>query len=313
MEISNSLPANRSIPSGKGAPGAKNRGTQDVAQLEDLFKGSRPKFGPAYEKFIASTQVPHSVAPSAYYDEDADKKLAETYYAAVANLTDPAERTSQLRSLVTQTHKPEPRGYHYVVAKSLYSDVDREPDGTVRSIYTQEPIKILQYPDVSLQTLSEQDISTIAGAAAVAPEVLGAWMCFKKGSASMNCEHVVPQSMFGEKEPMRSDLHHLFACDMLENNHRGDTPYGKFVPAGGKGEVARATLYFMLRYPSVKLPYGPTQVEMLKEWSAADPPDVRERHRNHQIQALHGNRNPFIDHPDWVKDFSLASGKPQRR
>ena len=28
-----------------------------------------------------------------------------------------------------------------------------------------------------------------------------------------NCEHVVPQSWFDKKEPMRGDLHHLFACD----------------------------------------------------------------------------------------------------
>ncbi|TIO08624.1 MAG: endonuclease I, partial [Mesorhizobium sp.] len=28
-----------------------------------------------------------------------------------------------------------------------------------------------------------------------------------------NCEHVVPQSWFGKKEPMRGDLHHLFSCE----------------------------------------------------------------------------------------------------
>jgi len=28
-----------------------------------------------------------------------------------------------------------------------------------------------------------------------------------------------------------------------------------------------------------------------------------ERHRNAEIQKLQGNRNPFIDHPEWVADF----------
>ena len=28
-----------------------------------------------------------------------------------------------------------------------------------------------------------------------------------------NCEHVVPQSWFQERLPMKGDLHHLFACD----------------------------------------------------------------------------------------------------
>jgi len=27
------------------------------------------------------------------------------------------------------------------------------------------------------------------------------------------CEHVVPQSWFAKAEPMRRDLHHLFACE----------------------------------------------------------------------------------------------------
>jgi endonuclease I len=40
----------------------------------------------------------------------------------------------------------------------------------------------------------------------------------------------------------------------------------------GKGPVARATLYFLARYP--------------------------EKHRNWAVNERRGNRNPFIDHPD---------------
>ena len=84
----------------------------------------------------------------------------------------------------------------------------------------------------------------------------------------MNCEHVVPQSWFDKAEPMRSDLHHLFACEPGCNSFRGNVPYwqfpsdeeverylcgrretGKFEPEHGKGPVARATLYFLVRYP----------------------------------------------------------------
>ena len=273
-----------------------------VPAIEDIFKGSRPKFGRPFDKYIASTQVPRVVDPKSYYDGAADGKAATAYYSEVAGLA-PQERTDRLRSLVTSTHKPEANGYHFTVAKNLYTTVDRHPDGTVRSIYSEEPIQVLKYPDVSLQTLSEQDINTIAGASSVGPEVLGAWLCFQKGSASLNCEHVVPQSYFAEKEPMRSDLHHLYACDMGENNRRGDTPYGHYEPKGGKGEVARATLYFMLRYPKVKLPYQPKDIVLLKQWSATDPPDDHERHRNAEIQKIQGNRNPFIDHPEWLADF----------
>lgn len=30
---------------------------------------------------------------------------------------------------------------------------------------------------------------------------------------TLNCEHVVPQSWFDRNQPMRGDLHHLFACN----------------------------------------------------------------------------------------------------
>ena len=279
-------------------PQAPKRSQPAVPELEDLFKGSRPKYGKPYDKFISAAQVPQSIESLAYYDEKADVAAAQSYYAG---LTPGME---SLRTLVSQTHKPEERGYHYVVAKSLYSTVDRQPDGTVRSIYTQEPLQVLKYPDISLNTLSEQDLATIAGASMAAPEVMGAWLGFQRGAATLNCEHVVPQSYFNEKEPMRSDLHHLFACDFKANNDRGNLAYGAYQPAGGKGEVARATLYFMLRYPKVKLPYGPQEVAMLKKWSSEDPPDLREKRRNCEIQKLQGNRNPFIDHPEWVNDFS---------
>ncbi|MBN9418408.1 MAG: endonuclease [Candidatus Eremiobacteraeota bacterium] len=289
MEIPASPPPRPQVPA--------KRSQQTVPQLEDLFKGSRPKFGKPYEKFISSTQVPHPQAPLEYYDEQADQAAAAAYYGSVRG-------TEGLRELVTSTHRPDERGYHYVVAKNLYSTVDRHPDGTVRSIYTEEPLQVLKYPDISLTTLSQQDISTIAGASLAGPEVMGAWLGFQRGAATLNCEHVVPQAYFNEKEPMRSDLHHLYACDIKANSDRGDQPYGTYKPVGGRGEVARATLYFMLRYPKVKLPYTPQQVALLKQWSAEDPPDLREKHRNSEIQKLQGNRNPFIDHPEWVAEFT---------
>lgn len=298
-------PGAQTISNWKGAPPQSAPRPQELQlpKLEDLFTGSKPHFGKPYDKYIAAEQVPHPEPAPSYYDASKDAARAREYYGDLARLPDGSERIGKLRDLVTSTHKPEPRGYHYVVAKHLYSEVDRHPDGTIRSVYTREPIQVLTYPDLSLQTLAENDLSAIAGASASAPEVIGAWLAFQKGAATMNCEHVVPQSYFDEREPMRSDLHHLFACDIKENSRRGDTPYGSFTPQGGKGEVARATLYFMLRYPEIRLPYQGDAIRILKEWSAQDPPDAHERHRNAEIQTIQGNRNPFVDHPEWVADF----------
>jgi len=139
-----------------------------------------------------------------------------------------------------------------------------------------------------------------------------------------NCEHVVPQSWFGKASPMRGDLHHLFACDSRCNSFRSNYPYSThelertmedcgrlendlFEPKGGKGAVARATLYFVVRYPRyVGQRYIGDRLRNLLRWHEEFPPDEWERHRNVAIHALQGNRNPFVDFPGWAKEIEFG-------
>ena len=44
----------------------------------------------------------------------------------------------------------------------------------------------------------------------------------------------------------------------------------------------------------------------LLDWHLADPPDDFERCRNALIAELQGNRNPFVDHPQWVQDIFIV-------
>jgi len=169
--------------------------------------------------------------------------------------------------------------------------------------------------------------STMSGAQmAVELDVLEA-------SLPYNCEHVVPQSWFDKREPMRGDLHHLFACESGCNSFRGNTPYfdfpdfeeavrdacgkrlaNKFEPAAGKGVVARATLYFLLRYPGeinrTAQEYEEDRLRILLAWHQAHPVTDHERHRNMTIFTKQGNRNPLIDFPDWAAkiDFRVGLG-----
>ena len=41
-------------------------------------------------------------------------------------------------------------------------------------------------------------------------------------------------------------------------------------------------------------------LSVLLQWHADDPPTEGERLRNALVQTYQGNRNPFVDHPEWV-------------
>ena len=128
---------------------------------------------------------------------------------------------------------------------------------------------------------------------------------------------------------MKADLHHLFACEKPCNNFRGNIPYWefspgeevmtdcgrreggtKFEPKLGKGAVARATFYFLVRYPG-ELGDEPDELSrerlpILIDWHRAFPVTVYERHRNWLIAKAQGNRNPFIDRPEAATEELLA-------
>lgn len=91
-----------------------------------------------------------------------------------------------------------------------------------------------------------------------------------------------------------------------------------------KGDIARTLLYFAVRYEgklgsfnfttnatdptkdqnpldgSEEKAYENWYVAMLLSWHQLDPVSQREIDRNNSVYALQKNRNPFIDHPEWV-------------
>lgn len=85
-------------------------------------------------------------------------------------------------------------------------------------------------------------------------------------------------------------------------------------PAAQKGDIARALFYMATRYDGTEpntsdlelvgtAPTGPqmANLDTLIAWHNADPPDAPEMARNDLIfTAYQHNRNPFIDHPEWV-------------
>jgi endonuclease G, mitochondrial len=155
-----------------------------------------------------------------------------------------------------------------------------------------------------------------------------------EGYKYFNAEHSVPQYVFDREKKGQGDLHHLFTCEARANSIRGHMRFGEvpeteenrkgegwvnkateqFEPEHGKGAVARATLYFLLRYPG-RLgdkpgEYTKADVETLVQWHKEDPVGLYELHRNQAIQEIQGNRNPLIDFPEIADqvDFSMGLG-----
>lgn len=159
----------------------------------------------------------------------------------------------------------------------------------------------------------------------------------------INREHSFPKSWFGgDVSPMYTDLFHLYPTDIHVNSMRGNMPFGEvyeptwegtisqvgssasvgynhevFEPADEyKGDFARTYFYMVTRYENLiadwmtpvldgSTDYGLGQwaIELLLEWHEQDPVSEKEIARNEAIFGLQGNRNPFIDNPQWVEEI----------
>lgn len=153
-----------------------------------------------------------------------------------------------------------------------------------------------------------------------------------------NREHSFPQSWFNDQSPMVSDLFQVYPTDGFVNNRRGNYPYGEtnnpgwtstngsklgpsntsgfsgtvFEPIDAyKGDLARTYFYMATRYyneddnwPGSAMVDGAQPLawalNMLLRWHQNDPVSDKEIQRNNAIYALQRNRNPFIDHPEYV-------------
>ncbi|MFO8145625.1 MAG: endonuclease, partial [Candidatus Syntrophosphaera sp.] len=74
-----------------------------------------------------------------------------------------------------------------------------------------------------------------------------------------------------------------------------------FEPADeSKGNIARALLYFNTRYYDSLVQQNVDMVPDLVQWHFADPPDSVEIARNEAIHGFQTNRNPYVDHPEFV-------------
>lgn len=212
---------------------------------------------------------------------------------------------------------------HTVLAYSAlwtcFETTDDRPDGFVWDIYSDNPGGSPPY----LYTFVSDQCGT-----------------YDSEGDCYNREHSFPKSWFNDASPMVSDLHHIYPTDGWVNAKRGDLPYGEVGSAdyvsdngtktgsniwpgyGGtvceprnefKGDLARTYFYMLTRYMSEASGwssdmlssgnFAPWAEALLVQWNSDDPVSSKEVDRNNAVFALQHNRNPYIDHPEWVNSI----------
>lgn len=164
-------------------------------------------------------------------------------------------------------------------------------------------------------------------------------------SSGANREHVWPKNggkAFSAKSECGSDAHHLRPCDQTLNSSRGSLSYGEvtdsvvkqggstsygnlcyrsdsfFYPGKGyRGATARILMYVQTRWGNkFNLQFvdgaGHSKTigdfKTLMKWHLEEPPTQEEINRNQAVYEIQGNRNPFIDHPEYAAYIYSEAG-----
>lgn len=271
-----------------------------------------------------------------YYNGKKDRKDCEKYYKPIKHAALLGKQLfNHYHELIKQTHMHQ---YPYFISKDqyLYTWVDLQPDGTVKSIYSGE--------NRDPKHMIEEDFDTIKKKHSEfqyllhhenRSELITEKMYHIDKNLKYNTEHIVPQSWYSSREPMKGDLHHLFVCQPECNTSRSNYPYedfnfyvpespyeriqnrcgvaegGRFEPEYGKGAVARAMMYFLVRYPrAIKKSFlKQIDIPLLIKWHRRFPVSLYEMHRNQAIFKIQGNRNPFIDIPQLAEEIHFPFDK----
>jgi len=216
-------------------------------------------------------------------------------------------------------------GYAGLYTTYQTSDVDNfyENDGTVLDMYSENPSGTDPY---TYTTGTTQRCGT-----------------YSVEGDCYNREHIIPQSVFNEQSPMVSDAHFITPTDGKVNGIRSNYPHGTvssvtytsqngsklgssgvsgysgtvFEPVNAfKGDIARMYFYFATRYENTVSGYSfpmfdgsankvftTAFLNVLLAWHAQDPVSAREIARNNAIYTRQNNRNPYIDHPEYVNQI----------
>lgn len=256
--------------------------------------------------FLGINSLFHTQIPTGYYDS--------------ANGLKGASLKSKLAAIITNGHID--KGYSGLWTGYKTTDIDRnyENDGSILDIYSENPSATDPYKF----TVTTSQCGTYSkegdcyNREHVIPQSL-----FNQAPPMVSDINFI-RATDGKVNGMRSNYPYGKVGTATFTSKNG-SKLGNSISSGYtgtvfepidafKGDIARMIFYFVTRYES-KLPaftsggiLGATaypglqtwELNVLLAWHHADPVSQAEINRNNASYTFQGNRNPFIDHPEYV-------------
>ncbi len=252
----------------------------------------------------------------------ADAQPPAGYYNGTATLTGAALKT-KLKQIITNGHSDQ--GYNGLWTGYMTTDRDYfyENDGTVLDIYSENP----NGPDPYNFTPGQKQCGNYSNEGDcynrehIVPQSL-----FNEGSPMKNDIHTV-RATDGKVNGMRSNYPFGKVGSASFTSLNGSKVGSSVSPGYSgtvfepidafKGDVARMIFYFVTRYETQLSGFNSGnmlggsaypglqnwQLQQLMLWHIQDPVSNAEISRNNASYTFQGNRNPFIDNPQWVNDI----------
>ena len=242
------------------------------------------------------------------------------YYDGTVGLTGAALKT-KLSSIISSGHQT--KSYDALDDEYPNSDKDSyyEKDGTVLDIYSENPTETDPY--VYQFGVKKCGNYKIEGDCYNKEHIFPQGYFNKASPMVSDIHHIVPTD--GKVNGMRSNFPFGNVGSSVSYTSKNGSKLGTsnsvnysgkvFEPINEfKGDVARMIFYFATRYEAKLKDFDANDIltntsfpgiqswelEVLKQWHTQDPVSQREIDRNNAAYTYQGNRNPFIDHQEYV-------------
>ncbi len=259
---------------------------------------------------IVPSIVPSTVAQAAGNAWD----YTGTYYDNLNENLEGSAFRSQLAQLITETHNTGANSYSKLTSQFNITDANPETGKGMLFFYT--GTQVSSYGDSSA---NREHVWPKDGGRAF-PE---------KSGPGCDLQHLRPtDTNLNSTRGSKSFDELPTSASIVKEN--GSTSYGKtadelcytsgnfFYPAKGyRGATARILMYVQTRWgDEYQLKFVDSagncktigKISTLLKWHLEEPPTASEIYRNQKAYEIQGNRNPFIDHPEYATKIYCNDG-----